>query len=69
MQTLKYTPTQFDAAENYVSERIAEYITDIEYTVTRGESAAIIVDFETEINHKTLLLIDSAMISLGYYRK
>lgn len=69
MKILKYSPTTFDSCAEDVSARISQYITNNNFTVTRGDGAVATVEFENDIDHQNLLLVDSAMISLGYYRQ
>ena len=69
MKILSYTPTGFDACPDDVFARILQYAPDLIFTVSRGESAVANIEFDTDVDHQSLSYVDSAMMSLGYFRQ
>lgn len=68
MKKIVYYPSNHDASEAQISERILEYLNALNFTITRGDSRSIIIDFESDINVQQLKDLDSALTTFGFQR-
>jgi len=68
MKTIIYYPSNHDATESQISDRITEYLNVSNFIVTRGNSRSVVVDFDSNISIQQLKDLDAAMITFGFQR-
>lgn len=68
MNNFIYYPANHDASESQISDRITEYLSVSNFTVTRGDSRSVIIEFESDINIQELKDLDAALITFGFQR-
>lgn len=68
MKTIVYYPSNHDATEEQISQRITEYLGSVDFQVTRGDSRSVTIEFELDLTTPQLKDLDSALISFGFQR-